>query len=133
MIRYRTGIDRNTGRPLVGWPHAEQSIARLLETVIGSRVMLLGYGNDTVRQIGRNMVPPVVLEIYRNAVTAIHRWEPEFRVGRCELVGLERTGAISFRTGGLYYPEGRFGNYRISEERTASVPFTAAETMGAAA
>lgn len=117
MIRYRVGIDRDTGRPLVGMAHVRQSVRRLVRTLPDERVMLLGYSCDIVRSIGRNLVPAEVLDLYRRIVGAVHRWEPEYRIRRLQLLALERTGTLGLGFQGTYYPEGRLGNYALAEEQ----------------
>lgn len=130
MIRYRTGLHGETGALLVGQAHLRQSVAKIWTTQLTEVVMLLDFGAELASHIGRNMVPPVVLAIYRDAVKAVHRWEPEYRVRRCSLVAAERTGTLSLATSGLYYPEGRFGNYALSEPAEVVSPLVAAESAG---
>jgi phage baseplate assembly protein W len=132
MIRYRTGIDRNTGKPLRGWAHVQQSIATILRTLPGERWMLLDFGSNMVGHLGRNMVPAEILAIYQDVVPAIHAWEPEFRIARLALVQVERTGTLGLGVAGTYYPEGRLGNYAIAEAVSAAFP-VAASSVGAAA
>lgn len=115
MVRYRVGIDRSTGRPLVGMAHVRQNVTRLVRTMPEARVMLLGYSCDIARSLGRNLVPAEVLDLYRRVVTAIHTWEPEYRVRRVQLVALSRAGSLGLGFQGTYYPEGRLGNFRIAE------------------
>ena len=124
MIRYRTGLDRHTRRPLRGFDHVRQSVDVILTTLLDERVMRLEFGFDGTRLIGRNMVPPVVLSYYRAVVTAVHRWEPEYRIRSCQVVEASRTGTLGLRTLGTYFPEGRFGNYGIQEDRVADLAFS---------
>lgn len=133
MIRYRTDMDRQTGELLLGFPAVEQSIGLILTTLLEERVMRLDFGSELIRRIGRNMSVPVVLAIYRDAVKAIHAWEPEYRVVQVQLMRLERTGAIALGTKGLYYPEGRFGRFDLVEAADGAFPLAQAETLGRAA
>lgn len=119
--RYRTGVDRRTGRPLRGWPHCAQSIEAILTTQIGERWMRLDLGADVVRPLGRNIVPSVVLQVYSDIVTAVHSQEPEYRITGLQLVRIERTGGLGLRLWGDYYPEGRLGNYAMIEPRDGMV------------
>lgn len=120
MIRYRAGIDRVTGKPLVGFAHVCQSVGVILRTVPTERVMLLDFGFVGVRHIGRNMVAPVVLALYRDARAAIRAWEPEYDITRFTLARAEGTGLLALGTSGTYYPEGRYGNFTIREPVTAT-------------
>ncbi len=114
MIRYRSSMCRYSGYLLTGFACVEQSIGRILTTQLTELVMLLDFGSDTLRLIGRNMHAGLVAKIYMEAVTAIHKWEPEYRVTRLQLVLIERTGSLGLAVEGTYYPEGRHGNYDIA-------------------
>lgn len=115
MINYRSSMCRFTGRLLTGFPCIEQSIGRILTTHPTELVMLLDFGSDTHRFIGRNLHSGLVVDLYRSAVEAIHKWEPEYRVRRIQLVMLDRLGGLGIGFDGTYFPEGRHGNYRLSE------------------
>lgn len=133
MIRYRTGRDARTGRMLRGFAHVEQSIGFILTTFLEERVMLLEFGAGIVRHLGRNITPALAIAIYRDAVKEVHRWEPEYRIRQIQLVTVTRTGTLGLGTRGLYYPEGRFGNYDIVEPADGAFPFSLNETRGDAA
>lgn len=135
-IRYRAGIDRFTGKPLFGFAHCCQSVGVILRTVPTERVMLLDFGFVGVRHIGRNMVAPVVLALYRDARQAVRAWEPEYDISRFTLARAEATGLLALGTSGTYYPEGRFGNFDIAEPVTATFTLSGVATapvVGAAA
>lgn len=126
LPRYRTGCDRVTGRVLSGWRHVEQSVGVILSTQLDARVMRLEFGADLLGQIGRNLTVDRVLKLYKMAVVAVHRWEPEYRIGSLNLVTVERTGVLALQTTGLYYPEGRFGNYDLVETKSGAFALRAA-------
>jgi uncharacterized protein len=130
LIRYRTGMDAATGAPLPGFDHVRQSLGIILTTALEERVMRLDFGADLVRQIGRNMGRDVILRLFRLATEAIHKHEPEFRVKQLELKGIERTGGVALMLRGLYFPEGRLGNFNIFESREAVVVVAAGEATG---
>ncbi len=127
MIRYRTGRDARTGKVLRGAAHLEQSIRIILMTQIGEMVMLLDFGVDLVRRIGRNIHPELLLKLYSEIILAVHRWEPECRINQIQVVMLERTGSVGLAISGTYYPEGRLGNYDISQSIQLSFPVTSSE------
>ncbi|MBY6244107.1 GPW/gp25 family protein [Methylosinus sp. Sm6] len=122
MIRYRTGIDAKTGKVLVGFAHLEQSVAKIVMTAPTERVMLLDFGFEPARRLGRNISAALAATLYRDLITAIHKWEPEYRIARLQLANLDRIGGMGVVLAGLYYPEGRFGNYDISEEANLNIP-----------
>lgn len=127
MLRYRTGIDRRTGELLTGWDDVSQSIEVILATMLEERIMRTEFGSEVWRTIGKNLVPPTVLQFYRHAVGAIHRWEPEYRVRRIQLLRVDALGTLGVGSKGLYYPEGRFGNYRASVVADGTFPLAVAE------
>ena len=130
-IRYRTGVDQRSGRPLSGWAHCVQSIGVILTTSVGECVMALDFGAKLVSHLGNNLVPPIVLAIYTDATDAVHREEPEFRIVRLQLVKADRTGSLHLGMWGDYYPEGRLGNYDLVEPRDGYFVLKAGEAGGA--
>ena len=46
-----TGLNRITGQPLSGYEHLKQSIADILTTPVGSRVMRPEYGSHLPRMV----------------------------------------------------------------------------------
>lgn len=121
-LRYRRGIDRHTGRPLVGRPHLLQSLAVIWTTRVNTMPMLLEFGSNLRGNLAKDMTPALALSIYNDLIASAHRWEPEYRVLRLQLVQLGESGLLALRHAGLYYPEGRYGNYRDVETVDVSDP-----------
>jgi Bacteriophage baseplate protein W len=119
-VRYRVGLDEQTGGIVTGWAHVRQSLSRIWQTRIGDLVMLLDFGSSLRDHLGEDLTPALALEIYDDLVTAAHTWEPEFRVTSLRFVKLTETGALGLAYAGAYYPEGRFGNYNLVEFPNAS-------------
>lgn len=115
-VRYRSGIDARTGRFLKGRAHLAQSLAKIWATRIGERVMLLDFGSNLRSHLSEDVTGALALEIYDDLITSAHRWEPEYRAVEMQLVTLTRLGQLGLRHAGLYYPEGRLGNYAIVED-----------------
>lgn len=118
-VRYRTGIDGRTGKVLTGAAHLAQSLETIWMTRLDQLVMNLDFGSDLRAHLAEDLTPALALEIYNDLVVAAHKFEPEYRVDELQLVKLTEFGTLGLRHGGLYYPEGRFGNYSIA------IPFTA--------
>lgn len=129
IVRYRTGIDGETGELLRGFAHVAQSLAVIWITRTNLRVMLLKFGSDIRSFLSEDITPAMVLELYDELVTTAHRWEPEYRISGLQLVHLNRTGGLGLRHDGTYYPEGRFGNYAIAEPMGALAPIAARESI----
>ncbi|CAH0339572.1 GPW/gp25 family protein [Rhizobium sp. CECT 9324] len=113
-IRYRTGIDARTGKLLVGPKHLAQSLTKIWHTRIETRVMRLSFGSDLRSLLSEDLTPSIALLIYNEMVASAARWEPEYAITQLQLVTLKDTGKLGIRYGGLYFPEGRFGNYNIA-------------------
>ncbi|SMC43095.1 hypothetical protein SAMN06297251_102137 [Fulvimarina manganoxydans] len=115
------GINRQVGRPLTGWEHVEQSIAVILTTPIGSRVMRREFGSEVPALIDRPMTNRVILAVYAATANALRRWEPRFRLTRCQLQQASLTGELSIALFGTYYPSGHLGDFTPDRSEMTSV------------
>jgi phage baseplate assembly protein W len=127
MIRYRSGIDQKTGRPLAGEAHLAQSIAKIVMTIPTERMMRLDFGMNPTRRLGRLVSAALAADLYRDLVTALLAWEPEFRVVTMRLVSLDRAGGLAVALDGRYFPEGRFGNYALERPAMFEIPLALGE------
>lgn len=121
-----TGFNRETGALLRDFDHVRQSIAVILTTPIGSRVMRREFGSELFDLIDRPMTDQVILAIYSAAVMAIARWEPRYAVTGCKIVGADAAGVLSLELTGTYYPNGHRGDFTSSEDAALIVPFRTA-------
>lgn len=76
------GMDRATGAELAGRNHLAQSVADILTTPIGSRVMRRDYGSALFELIDQPMTPVGKLRMYAATAMALARWEPRIRLTR---------------------------------------------------
>ncbi len=113
-IRFRTGIDGRTGRVITGPEHLAQSLAKIWHTRVETRVMRLAFGSDLRSLLSEDLSPAIAMLIYNEMVASAARWEPEYAISELQLVTLKDSGALGIRHGGIYYPEGRFGNYDLA-------------------
>lgn len=74
------GTDAKTFAPLRGIAHLRQSIFDILMTRRGERVMRPDYGSNLFYLIDRPVNTAFMVDLYYEAVTAIHRWEPRVRI-----------------------------------------------------
>ncbi|CDG97330.1 Baseplate assembly protein W [Xenorhabdus bovienii str. puntauvense] len=75
-----TGMDCNSGRVLSESNHIRQSIADILITPIGSRVMRREYGSLLPNLIDQPQNPALRLKIMSACYMALLRWEPRIRL-----------------------------------------------------
>lgn len=88
-------MDRWTGAPLSGWPDVLQSIAVILTTPVGSRVMRRDFGSELPDLIDRPMTSEVMLAIYAATAGALARWEPRFRLTGVRLAEASARGRVA--------------------------------------
>lgn len=81
------GTDAATGKPLDGLAHLRQSIADILTTPLGSRVMRRTYGSLLMQLIDAPFTGATAVRLYASVAEALMRWEPRIRVRR---IALER-------------------------------------------
>ncbi|TPG77339.1 GPW/gp25 family protein [Pseudomonas arsenicoxydans] len=79
------GMNSNTGRRVVGNDHLVQSIADILTTPIGTRVMRREYGSQLADLIDWPLNSATRLQAYAATAIALMRWEPRIRLSRVQL------------------------------------------------
>ena len=99
------GMDNASGRPLAGIAHLRQSIADILTTPIGSRVMRRNYGSRIFQRIDAPITGELLAEIYADVVEALFNYEPRFEVAGVSVVSINE-GKIVLDLEGKYIPTG---------------------------
>lgn len=77
-----SGMNASTGHAIDGTDHIRQSIADILTTPIGSRVMRRDYGSLLPELIDQPLDGAILLQAYAATVMALIRWEPRIRIER---------------------------------------------------
>lgn len=96
------GTHHDTGKTINGLEHLRQSIARLLTTPVGSRVMRRNYGSYVFELIDQPGNRAAMLKVYAATVDAILRWEPRFLPTRVQLLtGDVETGLFELDLDGI--------------------------------
>lgn len=88
------GVNAQTGRALSGEAHLAQSIADILTTPIGARVMRRDYGSLLPELIDAPFNGATQVKLYGATATALMRWEPRIRLTRIDLAAGSEPGAF---------------------------------------
>jgi uncharacterized protein len=118
-----TGLNGVTGGLLTDWEHVQQSVAKILTTPIGSRVMRRDFGSNLYDLIDAKIIRQNVLAVYAASAVAINKWEPRFRITRARVDDVTPAGVLTLVLFGTYYPRGHFGDYSIAEDQSLRVVF----------
>ncbi len=81
-------MNRHDGRALSGLEHLRQSVADILTTPLGSRVMRRDYGSLLPELIDQPDNPATQIRLFSAVAGALMRWEPRLRLLR---VHVDRT------------------------------------------
>lgn len=122
-------MDRSTGTRLDAIAHLQQSVADILATPIGSRVMRRDYGSLVPALIDQPDNLATQARVFSAIASALMRWEPRLQVDRLRTVrDPERPGRVDIELTGSYV--GAFG--REAAPLSLSVPLSSSSTGGAA-
>jgi uncharacterized protein len=99
------GMDVQTGKNLEGVLHLKQSIANILSTPVGSRVMRRDYGSRLFDKIDHPLDGNLIAEMYADVVEALFQWEPRFELMQVTVVNLKQ-GTITLDLEGRYVADG---------------------------
>lgn len=86
-MMYR-GLDAATGGPITDIEHIRQSIADILATPIGSRIMRRSYGSLLPELIDQPLHGATLLRLTAATYHALLRWEPRVRITRARFVAV---------------------------------------------
>lgn len=112
-----TGIDRWTGRPLSGFPHAAQCVEVIFSTRQGEMVMLEYFGLGLAELLGRRATLRT-LDVYRVLIAlGINTWEPRLNVVGVQANGNTTTaleaGELDYTVLCEYRPNALQGDYTV--------------------
>lgn len=102
-----SGMNRLTGQALAGVDHLQQSIADILRTPVGTRLMRRDYGSLLPQLIDQPDNAATRVRVYAAAAGALMRWEPRLRLSRVRWQGSARPGQALLQIEGVYTPQGR--------------------------
>jgi phage baseplate assembly protein W len=75
-------ISRENGKPLTEIEHIKQSLADLISTPIGSRIMRRDYGTQLANLIDQPTSEVLYLKCYSTIYLAVLRWEPRIEISK---------------------------------------------------
>lgn len=78
------GMNARTGRAISGQAHLEQSVADILFTPLGTRIMRRDYGSLLPQLIDGPANPVMRMRVMAATVMALARWEPRIQVTQVE-------------------------------------------------
>lgn len=87
-----TGMSAANGTPLDGAAHLAQSVADILSTPIGSRVMRRDYGSMLPLLLDQPLNAATRMLVSAATAIALSRWEPRIRIKRAALGGDHAAG-----------------------------------------
>jgi hypothetical protein len=90
------GLDRSTAATLDSDAHLAQSIADILFTPKGTRVMRRAYGSDLPALIDAPINGETIVDLYAAVAEALDLWEPRIRLTRVQLVEAAAEGRAGF-------------------------------------
>lgn len=96
------GMHRDTGKFIQDLAHLRQSIEIILNTPLGSRVMLPEFGSEVIDLIDAPMTPPNRLRLYSAVIDAIERWEPRIDIQNVRVENVTEQGVIEISIRGIY-------------------------------
>lgn len=79
------GMNATIGKACSALAHIRQSIADILTTPIGSRVMRRDYGSDVPELIDQPLNGATQLRIYAATAYALQHWEPRISLSSVQL------------------------------------------------
>lgn len=112
-------MSRDTGTRMDAIAHLQQSVADILATPIGSRVMRREYGSLVPALIDQPDNLATQTRVYAAVASALMRWEPRLQIDRLRMLrDADRPGRVELELTGSYV--GGFG--REAAPLSLSVP-----------
>ena len=100
------GMNVLNGRSLNGLDHLKQSIADILNTPIGSRVMRRDYGSKLFSLIDAPLNRGTLVDIYAATAEALMKWEDRLLVSAVDITSAQ-LGQITLKITGKYVLDGK--------------------------
>lgn len=123
------GMNRETGRLLLGIEHVRQSIITILTTEFRSRVQRRDYGSRVPQLIDAPQNEETLVDFYMAVAEALDprmvkgAWYGEPRVNLSQIgLDADEPGTVQIRLVGTYFPRGHKGDFSRAAPTTIEVP-----------
>ncbi len=97
-------MSATSGAALSDMAHLRQSIATILFTPVGSRVMRRSFGSLLPELIDQPDNPTTRVRLFAAVAGALMRWEPRLRISRVQLASGATPGTAELVLEGTYVP-----------------------------
>lgn len=114
------GMHVTTGKANADTDHLVQSIADILGTPLGSRLMLRDYGSLIFDLIDQPINAATTMLLRAATAVALRRWEPRIRIERVSLTGAVALGSLTINITGT-----RTDRRATDSRTTLSIPLPA--------
>lgn len=94
------GMQVTNGKAIEGTDHLVQSIADILGTPLGSRIMLRDYGSLIFDLIDQPINAATMMLLRAATIVALRRWEPRLKIDRVLLSGTPAEGSLAITISG---------------------------------
>jgi len=101
------GMNAATGARLTGIDHLRQSIADILATPLGSRVMRRDYGSRLFELTDAPMNRNGVMDVIIATAEALKKWEPRLNLTAVRVEQPTSDGRLTIGIEGVYTPNGK--------------------------
>lgn len=95
------GMSSSTGKAIEGVDHLRQSIADILTTPLGSRIMRRDYGSLLFELVDQPFNALTRLRLFAAVATALTRWEPRVKLKKIAVVRDQATGRVTLALEGV--------------------------------
>ena len=86
------GLDKKNGTPISNLAHLQQSVADILTTPIGTRLMRRDYGSTLFDLIDQPANGATLVRVFAATAAALMKWEPRIKVKKISIAAHETAG-----------------------------------------